>query len=323
MSPTLVRVIALSTAIVASHPGVGRAQGGGASWLDTPNPASWNKPGSSIPAAPAIEGTADPRCRDQARPPQLDADKRVREQGWDLVGAYQGGWEVLVIRGTAGYDGMCRPRQYQAFVFVRGVFAGTLSPQVMGSRTDGALGSVYLESGSRLTAEYHRYGAADALCCPSRTTSVVFDIASSGPEVRPASTSTSPAGQPSAAAPAPAPELAGTSWQLVRFQGSDDATLTPDDRAKYTIAFAPGGQLSVRVDCNRGRGTWKSSGANRIELGPLALTRAMCPPGSLHDHIVRQWGNIRSYVLRDGHLFLALMADGGTYELEPADAPKR
>jgi para-nitrobenzyl esterase len=36
----------------------------------------------------------------------------------------------------------------------------------------------------------------------------------------------------------------------------------------------------------------------------------------MHDQIVKQWGNIRSYVLR-GHLFLALMADGGIYEFEP------
>lgn len=54
-----------------------------------------------------------------------------------------------------------------------------------------------------------------------------------------------------------------------------------------------------------------------VLIGPLALTRAKCPPGSLHDQIVKQWGNIRSYVIRDGHLFLALMADGGIYEFEP------
>jgi hypothetical protein len=32
---------------------------------------------------------------------------------------------------------------------------------------------------------------------------------------------------------------------------------------------------------------------------------------------VTQWGNIRSYVVKDGHLFLSLMADGGIYEFEP------
>lgn len=111
--------------------------------------------------------------------------------------------------------------------------------------------------------------------------------------------------------------LAGTTWQLVKFQGSDDTTLSPDDRSKYTVELGAGGQLSARIDCNRGLGTWKSSGPSQIEFGPMALTRAKCPPGSLHDQIVKQWSNIRSYVIRDGHLFLALKADGGIYEFEP------
>jgi putative lipoprotein len=120
-----------------------------------------------------------------------------------------------------------------------------------------------------------------------------------------------------ASLPPTAPLLEGTSWQLVRFQGGDDKTLTPDERAKYTIEFAAGGEVIARIDCNRGRGTWKSSGPNQIQFGPLALTRAQCPPGSLHDDIVKQWGYIRSYVIKDGHLFLSLMADGGIYEFEP------
>lgn len=117
-----------------------------------------------------------------------------------------------------------------------------------------------------------------------------------------------------------APKLEGTSWQLVKFQGGDDTVLTPDDRQKYTVQFGADGQLTARIDCNRGRGTWKSPGPNQIELGPMALTRMMCPPGSMHDQIVKQWSNVRSYVVKDGHLFLALMADGGTYEFEPAPA---
>jgi heat shock protein HslJ len=94
-------------------------------------------------------------------------------------------------------------------------------------------------------------------------------------------------------------DLDGTSWRLVKFQGSDETTLKPDDPNKYTVTFNPDGQLSARIDCNRGRGTWKSSGP-RLELGPLALTRAACPPGSLHDRIVNQWPYMRSYVMKDG-----------------------
>ena len=116
--------------------------------------------------------------------------------------------------------------------------------------------------------------------------------------------------------------LGGTSWQLVKFQGSDDKTLTPDDKAKYTIAFGTDGSVSARIDCNRGRGTWKSSGPSQLQLSPLALTRAMCPPESLHDRIVKEWNFVRSYVIKDGHLFLSLMADGGIYEFEPMAGAK-
>jgi heat shock protein HslJ len=118
-------------------------------------------------------------------------------------------------------------------------------------------------------------------------------------------------------------DLGGTSWQLVQFQGSDDTTLTPDDKSKYTIAFEKDGSVSLRIDCNRGRGTWKSSGPNQIEFGPMALTRAMCPPAPLTDRIPRDWEHIRSYVLKDTHLFLALMADAGIYEFEPVGADNK
>lgn len=122
--------------------------------------------------------------------------------------------------------------------------------------------------------------------------------------------------------PVSVPALEGTAWQLVKFQGGDGASVTPDERARYTIEFGPGGRLTARVDCNRGRGTWKTSGAKGLELGPLALTRAMCPPGSLHDQIVRHWALVRSYVVRDGSLFISLMADGGVYRFEPIGGPK-
>jgi len=39
----------------------------------------------------------------------------------------------------------------------------------------------------------------------------------------------------------------------------------------------------------------------------------------MHDQIVRNWEFIRSYVVRDGHLFLALKADSGIYEFEPIE----
>lgn len=134
-------------------------------------------------------------------------------------------------------------------------------------------------------------------------------------ERRPATPTTPSSSKPQSAGIA----LGGTSWQLVKFESGDGKTFLPDDRTKYTIAFSADGTLSVRVDCNRGTGTWKSSTPGQIAFGPLALTRAACPEGSMHDQIVKNWGVIRSYVIQDGKLYLSLLADGGIYEYEKAE----
>ena len=118
------------------------------------------------------------------------------------------------------------------------------------------------------------------------------------------------------ASPSSQESLAASSWRLVKFQGGDDSVLRPDDRSKYTLAFAADGTVSARLDCNRGRGAWTSSGKGQLEFGPMAITRAMCPPGSLNDQLVRQLPYVRSYVIKGGNLFLSLMADGGVYEFE-------
>lgn len=112
--------------------------------------------------------------------------------------------------------------------------------------------------------------------------------------------------------------LVGPTWQLVSFKGGDGRVEMPIDRSQYQLQFNANGSVFARIDCNRGNGTWKSSGNNQIEFGPMATTRAMCPPGWLQDHVVKYLPDIRSYVIRDGHLFLSLMADGGIFEFETA-----
>jgi len=111
--------------------------------------------------------------------------------------------------------------------------------------------------------------------------------------------------------------LGGTAWQLVKFQGSDGKTLTPDDPAKYTVEFLAEGSVAMRIDCNRARGAWKSPGPGQLEFGPMAVTRVACPPAPLESRFAKDMGYVRSYVIRNHHLFLSLMADGGIYEFEP------
>jgi para-nitrobenzyl esterase len=111
--------------------------------------------------------------------------------------------------------------------------------------------------------------------------------------------------------------LEGTAWQLVQIMSMDDRVFVPDERSKYTLAFESEGRLIMRADCNRGQGKWSFKEPNQLEFRPLAMTRAMCPPGSLYDRFISDLGYVRSVVFKDGHLFLATMADGAILEFEP------
>jgi heat shock protein HslJ len=120
---------------------------------------------------------------------------------------------------------------------------------------------------------------------------------------------------PASTSPVPASTskgLAGTSWQLVKLQSMDDRTITPGGGV-YTINFGVDGKAQVRADCNRGQATWRASGA-QLEFGPLAMTRAECPRGSLAPRFATDLGFVRSFSIRNGKLYLSLVADAGVYE---------
>ena len=113
------------------------------------------------------------------------------------------------------------------------------------------------------------------------------------------------------------PDLGGTAWRRVEFRSGDGSVLQPDERSKYLIVFGADGILTARFDCNRGRGSWKSDGAGQLEFGLMATTRAYCGTDALHDRVVRLLPQVRSYLVREGRLYLSLVADGGVFEFEP------
>nr|WP_314464933.1 META domain-containing protein [uncultured Novosphingobium sp.] len=132
---------------------------------------------------------------------------------------------------------------------------------------------------------------------------------------------------PPSAGPAPTPSaspavLAGTSWQLVQFQSSDDAqgTSTPGEGRSYTLEFAADGALGMQLDCNRGRATYSAAPSGEggtLSIGPVASTRALCPQPDIGQTLAARLPDVASYTLRGGHLFLALKMDGGIFELAP------
>lgn len=134
------------------------------------------------------------------------------------------------------------------------------------------------------------------------------------------STQTGPAESDSAETAKPA-ELAHTAWQLVHIGLPDGTVLTPDDPSVYTLTFESDGTATLGIDCNRGNGTWISDKPGELGFGPIASTRAMCPPESLHDPYLAHFERVSRYTIEDDHLFLRT-ADGEAYmELQHANEP--
>jgi hypothetical protein len=155
------------------------------SWLDG-NLASWNSADMPIPKAPD-PGEVDPRCTEHERDVETPEDQAVVDQGWSLFRSYESGWGVTLVWGLSGYDGMCRPFNYQAFVFVDGAFVGTIAPEPMAARTDGSADDADIWFSDQLAAEFRRYTADDPLCCPSSSTTIGYTIDSTvdGPVLNP------------------------------------------------------------------------------------------------------------------------------------------
>jgi hypothetical protein len=186
-------LVAVATVVTAAG---AQPQAPSAAWLDTGGtPPSWNQPRAKVPEAPPlnIPDVIGPRClSDSTRPPETDEDEMLVQAGWILYGSYEAGWGVQVITALSGFDGMCRPIGYQAFVFSNGVFAGTLAPEPMFARTDGSFSQARLLSQTMIAATFQRYSPTDPLCCPSRTSSATYQQVNGAPVVRLQNVSTSP-----------------------------------------------------------------------------------------------------------------------------------
>jgi hypothetical protein len=143
-------------------------------WLD--EDTNWNTPGAEIPEAPAQDGNNLANCEHTFRSASLPEDAIVEAAGWTLTGPARIYDATTVIMGMANADGMCRPFQYQVFVFTDGEFSGTLSPIVMDSRTDGSLVDYNLYREGAIDAIFNRYQPEDAQCCASRESRIFYEV---------------------------------------------------------------------------------------------------------------------------------------------------
>jgi LppP/LprE lipoprotein len=169
----LLCAVGVVSLLVVSPGAHGRSSGN--SWLDQPL-HNWNHPGANVPKAPA-GGLDEPGiCRDLIRKPSGPEDRAVMAAGWLLFGSLQKFSQTTVVLAESDADGMCRPLGYQAFVFVGGRFAGTVSPVPMNSRADGTMDPFELVRADWLNIVFSRYKESDPLCCPSAQTFVSYQI---------------------------------------------------------------------------------------------------------------------------------------------------
>jgi heat shock protein HslJ len=113
----------------------------------------------------------------------------------------------------------------------------------------------------------------------------------------------------------PSQLMAGT-WEWIGFRTPVEQ-LVVDAAERYTIQFEGSGRVLVRADCNRGNGAYIIGEDRQLTLGPIALTRAACPPGSLSDRFVRELARANRFFIKDKDLFLELPADSGTLRFRP------
>ena len=167
-------VFLLSLLALVSIPGPAQIPSG--AWLDS-QPQPWNRPGMVLPRAPDLDRDEIPSiCKPLPRRSDTPEERAVTQAGWIVFTALRDGHGVTVVGASGDLDGMCRPNQYQDCVFVDGRFAGTLSPILMGARSDGGSVKISFPGTRRILAEFDRYTANDPLCCPSRISEATYEL---------------------------------------------------------------------------------------------------------------------------------------------------
>lgn len=111
-------------------------------------------------------------------------------------------------------------------------------------------------------------------------------------------------------------KLIGERWGLREIRYNNGETITVNQLERYTLEFISDGNVKIRADCNRARGTYTLNGSQlTIQIGPM--TRVACPPDSIADRYLRDLGAATNYFIQDGQLYIDLRDDVGTMVFAP------
>ena len=77
--------------------------------------------------------------------------------------------------------------------------------------------------------------------------------------------------------------------------------------------------MNVQADCNNGSGTYSKQDSS-ITLSVEVMTLAECGPDSMYDQYIQYLGNVVTYVLKNGKLYLNLKTDAGNMVFRSVEA---
>ena len=109
----------------------------------------------------------------------------------------------------------------------------------------------------------------------------------------------------------PEEEITDVIWQWERFVSNDGRETSVSDPNQYMLLLASDKNMYLLADCNSGSGTYILQNSS-LTINIEVVTRAICGSGSLSDQYISYLGDVVSYVLEDGKLYLNLKADTGS-----------
>ncbi len=115
--------------------------------------------------------------------------------------------------------------------------------------------------------------------------------------------------------------LTATQWTLVNVREPASAAARTVPPGQYTLDLQTQNRMAMKLDCNRGNGTWSvmqgAGMAPTIRFSPIATTRAMCPDEGQGSRLAMNLAGEWPYERYDGRL--TIRTANGIYTFDSID----
>lgn len=123
----------------------------------------------------------------------------------------------------------------------------------------------------------------------------------------------------------PAHPLARQTWELreIRTSSSRPVILTDEQSRNHTLKFGRDNALVLKLDCNNGTADWTAGdaieGKGILTIGPVAATRALCPPPSYGEQLAADLPQASAFMLSDEGRKLSIVTRHVLFRFGKAD----